>query len=511
MAINTKITQILTPLPAAPQRNDRETFAAKADPFLAVMEGVPTEQNTYATQANTMANEINSTVVEINQIKTDTEQFKYSASSAANYKGVWSSLTGSLSIPASVYHNGKNWQLLQDLADVTSVEPGTNGSYWYDLSIKTLENLSFYDKTIFSADNLEYIARAEISDTFTLLAYYTSSVAGCRAIVVDSSNGIALSNELNFDVAGLGHISACPLSQTQAAICYSGLDNDGYAIVLNYNKDTNILSKACEPFEFLDGVNFSYGDCVALPDSKIGVFYVNSSDNDIYGLVLDWDQSNLSISTAQTSLYTGSVQHIQATVIKSEDATNTANIAISFYVANATRILGVYWSGVALSSVGDSIYDCASNFVATIVSISENSIAVLSKYYQSGFLSYPQLSIYYHGGGPADELKLVSKIPIGTPSNMLNTYLFSIIKSSGNEITVLYEDGDNNIVIQSFDIVVPSETLSEGSVKKITDQNIIRNISSYATLSSIGDDILIAYRDADNSSYGTVEKIKVNL
>jgi len=175
MAINTRITQTLTPLPSAPQRSDRETFAAKADPFLAGMEDVPTEQNTYATQANTMADEINSTVSEMNTIKdetgvikNETQDIANTTSSVANYKGSWSSLTGSLSIPASVYHSGKNWQLLQDLSDVTSVEPGANNNIWNDLSVSSglgYEGVTS-EKTITSEDAGQIIDIT--SGTFTV-------------------------------------------------------------------------------------------------------------------------------------------------------------------------------------------------------------------------------------------------------------------------------------------------------------------------------------------------------
>lgn len=43
---------------------------------------------------------------------------------AANYKGLWSGLAGALAIPASVYHSGRMWVLLQNVADVTTKVPG---------------------------------------------------------------------------------------------------------------------------------------------------------------------------------------------------------------------------------------------------------------------------------------------------------------------------------------------------------------------------------------------------
>ncbi|GEM_PF-3677432 len=46
------------------------------------------------------------------------------------FKGAWGTLTGPLAMPATVLHNGAYWVLLQSLADVTSVQPGTNAAVW---------------------------------------------------------------------------------------------------------------------------------------------------------------------------------------------------------------------------------------------------------------------------------------------------------------------------------------------------------------------------------------------
>lgn len=49
---------------------------------------------------------------------------------ATAFKGPWSSLTGPLAVPATVWHQGQFWVLLQPLADVASVAPGSDLSKW---------------------------------------------------------------------------------------------------------------------------------------------------------------------------------------------------------------------------------------------------------------------------------------------------------------------------------------------------------------------------------------------
>lgn len=47
----------------------------------------------------------------------------------ANFKGRWSDLTGELNVPAAVSHNGLTYQLLNDLADVTTSEPSITSDW----------------------------------------------------------------------------------------------------------------------------------------------------------------------------------------------------------------------------------------------------------------------------------------------------------------------------------------------------------------------------------------------
>lgn len=51
------------------------------------------------------------------------------AIAAANFKGNWSSLTGPLAVPASVYHAGEFWILLTNIASVAANTPGVSASW----------------------------------------------------------------------------------------------------------------------------------------------------------------------------------------------------------------------------------------------------------------------------------------------------------------------------------------------------------------------------------------------
>lgn len=80
---------------------------------------------------------------------------KYADAYAA-FKGKWSDLTGALTTPASVYHDGYYYHLLNNLADVTASEPGVTVD-WEMLGQEAL---------VYSGE-FESVSYAEYDDIFS--------------------------------------------------------------------------------------------------------------------------------------------------------------------------------------------------------------------------------------------------------------------------------------------------------------------------------------------------------
>ena len=57
---------------------------------------------------------------------------------AANFKGLWSGLSGALNVPAMVYHLGAYWVLAANVANVATAVPGTSSSW---LALPTGNNI----------------------------------------------------------------------------------------------------------------------------------------------------------------------------------------------------------------------------------------------------------------------------------------------------------------------------------------------------------------------------------
>lgn len=113
-----------------------------------------------------------------------------SAASAANFKGLWSSLTGSLAKPASVKHSGEFWELLNDLADVTTSEPGVSGD-WTSKTTLTGDATGPIDMAGFAltADSVQ----AERYDLASISTVDTLDLATANEFTIDASSPRTLS------------------------------------------------------------------------------------------------------------------------------------------------------------------------------------------------------------------------------------------------------------------------------------------------------------------------------
>lgn len=128
----TRPTPVSVPSPALPLADpaDRATFSARK------LEHLRWERNDLAPGVEDLA-----------QVAKDNADDAYASSgiaaasavsaagseantaALANFKGNWSALTGALAKPASVFHNGAFWALLNNLADVTASQPGVSADW----------------------------------------------------------------------------------------------------------------------------------------------------------------------------------------------------------------------------------------------------------------------------------------------------------------------------------------------------------------------------------------------
>lgn len=138
------------------------------------------------------------------------------------FKGTWSSLTGALSMPASVYHSNSYWILNTNLADVTAKEPGVDPEWNIvgrsPISLIASGAITAGDPVVVNSDGtvstvtgsaFAYGAKAEYLDTGGDHGKYnrTLHIGGGKVLTVwaDSSNG-------NYLTAAVGTYSGTTLT-----------------------------------------------------------------------------------------------------------------------------------------------------------------------------------------------------------------------------------------------------------------------------------------------------------
>lgn len=113
---------IIEDIPAPPSLSRPKTFDAESDSFLGDFPRMFTEQNAAIAAMNQLG-------VDITALADVANQSAENALAIANYRGEWSSLSGAVSIPASVSHGGEFYILTASQATIQSVEPGVS-SVW---------------------------------------------------------------------------------------------------------------------------------------------------------------------------------------------------------------------------------------------------------------------------------------------------------------------------------------------------------------------------------------------
>ena len=123
------------------------TFSTNADDWLAYQEPLATDYNGLATYLDALAITMDADATAAAASAAAAASSASDAASSANFVGLWSAQTGAANIPYSVAHNGISWQLLNNLADVTTSEPSVT-SDWQAIDPNFFEALETADFNI---------------------------------------------------------------------------------------------------------------------------------------------------------------------------------------------------------------------------------------------------------------------------------------------------------------------------------------------------------------------------
>jgi len=262
------MTTITTP-PTAPSRADRSTHDARTDAWILW------EETQLVPQLNAVVTEINDNAI----IAANGAAAATVAIAAANFKGLWSALTGAQPTGISCFHLGAFWILSADVADVTTKVPGT-ASEWKE------------------------------AKTINALPYFKCTGA------VTAGNAVAINKDGSVSVPAITAASAGASTTATGfygSVCYAP-DVDKFVFV--YSDGTNIKARVGT----LTGTTFSFG----AESSAIGASYTKSS------ICYDTVNSKVIVAYAPASGISAHVGTISGTTISFTGAVSVTATASSY-------------------------------------------------------------------------------------------------------------------------------------------------------------------------------------
>lgn len=139
----------MTALPTPPSRQDPTNFAERADTLMAALPGFVTEANALQADVGAKQTTASSAASTASAKASEAAAARDIAMAAVNYHGLWSSLSGALAIPASVYHSGSVWLLKESVANVATETPGVSTKWLNVTPASGLGTAAYADETDF--------------------------------------------------------------------------------------------------------------------------------------------------------------------------------------------------------------------------------------------------------------------------------------------------------------------------------------------------------------------------
>ena len=119
-----------SPLPEAPTRGEAEgQFVPKANAFVDALEPFRQQLQAQADYVNTRTSQLEQAATRAENAESGALDAEATSAANANFAGNWSSLSGSYSVPTSVFHEGYFWALVQNVSSIGDHEPGESSAW----------------------------------------------------------------------------------------------------------------------------------------------------------------------------------------------------------------------------------------------------------------------------------------------------------------------------------------------------------------------------------------------
>ncbi len=527
---------------AVPDRatQDQTEFNAAASAYAAWMSANPPQMNLLASQMNAVSTEVGGW-------RDDAVASGATAIASANFKGAWSGLSGAASIPYCVLHDGKYWQVLTNLADVTTSEPSPANSDWAEVStgagaggasrieISSNRDLTTEDlrklaitattgglrvrmplATSLEEDGVTWIIANTGAHAFDVWDADNHTLGGAmgtlqpnetRAYILldategtwlvmnllDSSTGgrigeagfiIDTNTPAVFNSASTAYISSVALSSTKVFVAYTDNGNSSYGTAVVLDISGSIPI-AGTPFVF-ESASTTYISLSALSESLVVASYVDNT-NSAYG-------TSIALSVSGTTITAG-------TPLVFESA-NTSRVSSS--ALDSTRVIICYRDN------GNSSYGTAIAITATGTSLSKGAAVVFESATTAdtviAALSDVLALVSYTDGGNGSKQTYrtlsVSGTAITVNAEYAATYsgsAKSLCALNSSSALLAFSNSSNASAGTAVVLSVTGTTISEGGLHVFESAS-----TAYISSTKLAENrVLVTFRDNGNASYGT--------
>lgn len=261
---------------------------------------VPPAMNAFAQEANLLAQEMNNI-----------------AAISGSFKGSWVNLSGAHAIPTSVYHAGKFWVLLQDIANISAEVPGVSlkwaentvntagGAFSLTTGVDATLNAARVQSVVTTVANLNITIPTILEDggpakiiynrgANSFYLYYNGLVVGqlrpsegvmvlsvggsLVAVPVTVGNGsvVICGVPHTFDASSVSALAIVPLDATHFCILWSDAGTSGYGYAMCYSVSGMTVTNTETPYQF-EAAATSEIRAIALDATRILVAFIGTS------------------------------------------------------------------------------------------------------------------------------------------------------------------------------------------------------------------------------------------
>jgi len=381
-----------------------------------------------------------------------------------------------------------------------------NGTWRFD-PVVIDRALPITSVSAFNSTSSSNLAIVNLDDSTLIVAYQEGSNSYGEVIALSASDGSVLDGPVTFNSTQSQTFAGDKLTTTEAFFCYQDSTNGDFeAIVVEYSSGT--LSVAGGPTQIdSNDPNNGFG-CATLDSFNVGVPFCESTNNDVRAMVVNWDgSSTISVSAGPTQLNADRSIKMECILVDS-------NNFLAITEQNSDGDLYAYsinWDGSSTISQNGSRVEIAD-------SVSVRSIPQLALLEDDG--TYLWIAAVFQNNDNSNKEADIAVCKVtksdATVADSINVNKATSFNSYYGARyhafmigSILYFTSTNTIASDGY-ITYYKWDKSGPTLTKITEEEFMDakpNTIAAALINT--QEVMLAFRNLDNNSYGSTIKLEV--